>query len=143
MSAHGSGGRARERLQFPKSNPPGLNHSILTGTVVDGPQLARSPVDEPITLLEIEFPVADPQHPELLWTWGSCQIEVPDAVAQRHDVRKLQQGDSLLVSGQHSTRWKTEAGFVGKRDVIIASLIHLGLPPDQEEFVVAGKRYRP
>lgn len=130
MSGH-QGGRDCERLRFPQSNPPGLNHSILTGTVIDGPLLARSPADEPIILLEVEFPVADPEHPQMLWTWASCQIEVSDALAQRRELRKLQHGDSLLVSGQHSNRWKTETGFVGKRDVIVATLIHPG-PSDQE-----------
>lgn len=142
MSGRGAGERDRERLQFPQSVPPGLNHSILTGTVIDGPLLARSPVDDPIILLEIEFPVADPEHPQMLWTWASCQIEVPDALAQKKNVRKLQRGDSLLVSGQHSNRWQTETGFVGKRDVIVASQIHSG-PPDPEEFIVAGQRFRP
>jgi hypothetical protein len=140
---HRGGGRARERLHFPQSNPPGLNHSILTGTVIDGPRLARSLVDEPIILLEIEFPVADPERPQMLWTWSSCQVEVLDALAQRHNVRKLQHGDSLLVSGQLSNRLKTETGFVGKRDVIVASLIHSASPPDPEEFVVGGKRFQP
>ena len=79
----------------------------------------------------------------MLWAWASCQVEVLDALAQRNNVRKLQHGDSLLVSGQHSNRWKTETGFVGKRDVIVASLIHPGLPPDQEELFVAGKRFQP
>jgi hypothetical protein len=131
------------RLRFPEAVPPGLNYSILTGTLIDGPRLARSPVDEPIILLEIEFPVADPERPQLVWTWASCQIEVPDTLAQRQGIRKLQHGDSLLVSGQHSNRWKTETGFVGKRDAIVASLIHSGPPPDLEEFVVAGQRFRP
>jgi hypothetical protein len=143
MSEHSSGGRRRERLRFPQSNPPGLNQAILTGTIIDGPHLARSPVDEPIVLLEIEFPVADPERPQMLWMWASCQIEVLDALAQRNDVRKLQHGDSLLVSGKLSNRWKSEPGFVGKRDVIVASLIHPVPPPDPEEFVVGEKRYRP
>lgn len=136
-------GEAGHRLRPPDSNPPDLNHSILTGTVIDGPRLARSPVNEPIILLEIEFPVADPEHPQVLWAWASCQIEVPDTLAQRQGIRKLQRGDSLLVSGQHSNRWNTETGFVGKRDVIVASQIHSGPPPDSEEFVVAGQRFQP
>jgi hypothetical protein len=135
--------RSGRQPGFPETVPPGLNYSILTGTVIDGPRLARSPVNEPIILLEVEFPVADPERPQVLWTWASCQIEVPDALAQRQNIRKVQHGDSLLVSGQHSNRWKTETGFVGKRDVIVASLIHPAPPPDPEEFVIGGTRFRP
>lgn len=138
MCAHRAGRSSRRRLRFPESTPPGLNHSILTGTLIDDPRLARSPADEPIVLIEVEFPVADSEHPQMLWTWASCEIEVPDALAQRHDIRKLQRGASILVAGQLSNRWTTEPGRTGKRDVIVAALVHPGLPPDQEELFIPG-----
>jgi len=143
LSGQGEGGRERERSRVAQATTPFLNHSVLTGTVIDGPQLARSPAEEPVILLDIEFPVADPEHPNVLWGWASCQIEVPDALAQRHEVRKVQHGDSLLVSGQHGNRWRTDTGFVGKRDVIVASMVHPGPPPGPVEFLIAGTRYRP
>lgn len=128
----------RRRLRFPESTPPGLNHSIVTGTLIDEPRLARSPTDEPIVLLEVEFPVADPEQPQLLWTWASCQIEVPDALADRHEIRKLRRGDSILAAGQLSNRWTAEPGYTGKRDAIVAALVHAGLPPDAEELIIPG-----
>jgi hypothetical protein len=135
MCGHRAG---RRRLRFPESTPPGLNHSIVTGTLIDEPRLARSPTDEPIVLLEVEFPVADPEQPQLLWTWASCQIEVPDALADRHEIRKLRRGDSILAAGQLSNRWTAEPGYTGKRDAIVAALVHAGLPPDAEEPIVPG-----
>jgi hypothetical protein len=135
MCGHRAG---RRRLRFPESTPPGLNHSIVTGTLIDEPRLARSPTDEPIVLLEVEFPVADPEQPQLLWTWASCQIEVPDALADRHAIRKLRRGDSILAAGQLSNRWTAEPGYTGKRDAIVAALVHAGLPPDAEELIVPG-----
>lgn len=135
MCGHRAG---RRRLRFPDSTPPGLNHSIVTGTLIDDPRLARSPTDEPIVLLEVEFPVADPEQPQLLWTWANCQIEVPDALADRRAIRKLRRGDSILTAGQLSNRWTAEPGYTGKRDAIVAALVHAGLPPDAEELIVPG-----
>jgi len=138
MCGHRAGAAGRRRLRFPGSTPPGLNHSIVTGTLIDEPRLARSPTDEPIVLLEVEFPVTDPERPELLWTWASCQIEVPDTLADRHEIRKLQRGDSILAAGQLSNRWTAEPGYTGKRDAIVAALVHAGLPPDSEELIIPG-----
>jgi hypothetical protein len=138
---HRAGRCSRRRLRFPESTPPGLNHSVITGTLISDPRLARSPVDEPIILLEVEFPVADPEHPQMLWTWAQCQIEVPDALAQQHDIRKLQCGAPLLAAGQLSNRWSVEPGRTGKRDVIVAMLVHPGPPPDQpDELFIPGRR---
>jgi len=138
MCGHRAGQAGRRRLRFPESTPPGLNHSIVTGTLIDDPRLARSPTDDPIVLLEVEFPVADPEQPQLLWTWASCQIEVPDALADRHAIRTLRRGDSILAAGQLSNRWTTEPGYTGKRDAIVAALVHAGLPPDAEELFIPG-----
>ncbi len=138
--AHRAGRHRRRRLRFPESNPPGLNHSILTGTLIDDPQLARSPNGEPIILLEVEFPVADPERPQTLWTWASCQIEVPDALAHRRDIRKLERGATLLAAGQLSNRWTIEPGHTGKRDVIVAASIHPGLPPESDESSASHAR---
>ena len=138
MCGHRAGQAGGRRLRFPESTPPGLNHSIVTGTLIDDPRLARSPTDEPIVLLEVEFPVADPEQPQLLWTWASCQIEVPDALADRHEIRKLRRGDSILAAGQLSNRWTAEPGYTGKRDAIVAALVHAGLLPDAEELIIPG-----
>lgn len=125
MCAH-SEGHGRRRLRLPESNPPGVNHSILTGTLVDDPRPGRNPVGEPITLLRVEFPVADPQRPRMLWTWASCEIEVSDALADRHGIGELEGGAPILVAGQLSERWAISDGRSGRRAAIVAALVHTG-----------------
>lgn len=138
---HRAGRRGRGRLRFLESTPPGLNHSILTGTLMDDPRLARSPVGDPVTLLRIEFPVADPERPQVLWAWASCEVEVPDTLAEQHGIRELQGGAPILAAGQLSERWAIADGRSGKRGVIVAALVHPGPPPDQpEELLIPGGR---
>jgi hypothetical protein len=133
--------RSRRRLRFPESTPPGLNHSILTGTLSADPKLGRSPIGDPVTLQRIEFPVADPERPQVLWTWASCEVEVPNALAERHGILELQGGASILAAGQLSERWKIAGGRTGKRGVIVAALVHPGSPPDlSDELLVPGRR---
>lgn len=138
---HRAGRRGRHRLRFPESTPPGINHSILTGTLIDDPRLGRNPVGDPVTLLRIEFPVADPEHPQVLWAWASCEVEVSDALAEQHGIRELQGGASILAAGQLSERWMISDGRTSKRGVIVAALVHPGLPPDQpDELFIPGRR---
>ena len=94
MSAHRAGRRCRRR--FPKSKPPGLNHSILTGTLLDDPRPGRNPVGEPVTFLRVEFPVADPADPELLWTWASCDVEISETLTELHGIRELHIGHAIV-----------------------------------------------
>jgi hypothetical protein len=53
-------GRGRRRLRLPESSPPGLSHSILTGTLIDAPRSGRNPVGQP----------GHPSHGELLIPGG-------------------------------------------------------------------------
>ena len=131
---------SRNRLRLPESNSQGLNHSILAGTLIDDPRPARNPVGEPITLLRVEFPVADPERPQMLWAWASCEVEVPDALAERHGIRELEGGAPVLAAGQLSERWVIAGGRSAKRAAIVASLVHPGPPPGREELLVAGLR---
>jgi hypothetical protein len=112
--------RARRRLV---PDPPGLNYSILTATLLDAPRLGRNPVGQPVTILPAEFPVADPEHSERLWTWATCEIEVPPTLAGRHGVGDLEGGAQILVAGQLSERWAVSGGRSSKRAAVVASLI--------------------
>lgn len=122
----------------PEATPPGLNHCILTGELTADPREGRGPTGEPVTLLRIEFPVANLAHPRRLWTWASVGIEVPDALA-RHRVRELRGGAPILVAGQISERWVIEAGRSCRRGFIVASLVHPGpCPPSSDELFIPG-----
>ena len=123
----GRSGNGR-RPPFPESTPPEINHAVLTGTLNGDPQEGRSPTGDPVALLRIEFPVADPEHPQALWTWASCLVEVPDDRA-RQGVEELQGGASVLAAGQLSDRWMIENGHTSRRGVIVAALVKSGPPP--------------
>lgn len=132
-------GRSRNgrRASFPVSTPPEINHAVLTGRLGGEPQPARGPTGERVTLLRIEFPVADPAHPWALWTWASCLVEVPDDRARR-DVEELHGGASVLAAGQLSARWMIEGGHTSKRGVIVASLVKAGPLERPDLFLIGG-----
>jgi hypothetical protein len=140
MSGHRAGGRNGHRLRLPESRPPGLNHSVLTGTLLDDPQPGRNPIGEPVTLLRIEFPVADPEHPRMLLTWASCEVEVSAALAERHGIGELEGGVPILAAGQLSERWVSSGGRSSKRSAMVAALIHPGPPPGHDELLIPGGR---
>ncbi len=121
--------------------PPKINHSVLTGRLSADPQEARSPVGGRVTLLRIEFPVADPDLPQALWTWASCLVEVPVDRARR-DVEELRGGASVLAAGQLSDRWMIESGHASRRGVIVATLVKAGPPPERQGslFLAGGGR---
>lgn len=136
MSDYRAGRRSRRQRRFPESKPPGINYSIVTGTLIDDPRWGRNPVGESVTFLRVEFPVADPEHPEMLWTWASCDVEVSEALVEQHGISELQGGASILVAGQLSERWMISDGRTSKRGVIVAALIHPGPPPESDELIV-------
>jgi hypothetical protein len=131
-SRSGSGSAA-----FPASMPPRINHAVLTGRLSAEPQEARGPLGERVILLRVEFPVADPDHPQALWTWASCLVEVPDGRAG-HEVEKLHGGASVLAAGQLSDRWMIERGHTSRRGVIVASLVKAGPPPERPDLFIVG-----
>jgi hypothetical protein len=139
MCAHRAG-RGRQRLRFPDSNPPGLNHAILTGTLIDDPRPGRNPVGQPVTLLRVEFPVADPERPQMLWAWASCEVEVPATLAERHGIRELEGGAAILAAGQLSERWAISCGRSAKRAAIVAAMVHAGPPPGHDELLIPEGR---
>ena len=133
LSRAGNGRRA----PFPASTPPEINHAVLTGRLSAEPQEARSPLGERVTLLRIEFPVADPDHPQVLWAWASCLVEVPGDRSKR-DIEELHGGASVLAAGQLSERWMIEDGHTSRRGVIVATLLKAGPPPESPALFIAG-----
>lgn len=138
MSPHREGRRVRHWLRLCEATT-GLNHSILSGTLMDGPRLGRNPVGEPVALLRIEFPVVDPERPQMLRTWASCEVEVADALADRHGIRELEGGASILAAGQLSERWAISDGRTSRRAAIVATLVQPG-PPCHNDLLIPGGR---
>jgi hypothetical protein len=137
MSGWSSRSGNGRRVPFPASTPPEINHAVLTGRLSAEPQEARSPLGERVTLLRIEFPVADPDHPQALWAWASCLVEVPRDRSKR-DVEELHGGASVLAAGQLSERWMIEDGHTSRRGVIVATLVKAGPPPESPALFIAG-----
>jgi hypothetical protein len=71
------------------------------------------------------FPVRDPERPQQLWTWASCEVEVPESLAER-SLPDLQVGAPVLAGGQLSERNGRDSG---RRGVIVAAIVHPGEPP--------------
>jgi len=112
-------------VPFPEPTPPGLNHLVLTGTLSAEPRQAESPRGDAVTLLRLAFPVRDPEHPQYLWTWARCEVEVHEALASR-GMGELRVGEAVLAGGQLGER---EAEDGGRRGVIVAAIVHPGAPP--------------
>lgn len=129
-----NGGQRCLGFPFPESTPPRINHSVLTAKVNSEPREGRGPNGDPVTLLLVEFPVADPTHPRLLRTWASCLVEVTDEGA-RDTARELHGGAPVLMSGQLSSRWVIENGETSRRGVIVATLLKAG--PSDSQLVIA------
>lgn len=132
--------RASGQLGLPKSMPLPINHIMVAGTLVSDPRPGRSPAGGSATFLQIEFPVADPENPHLLWTWAGCDVEVSEALAQKHGILELQGGATILAAGQLGDRWAINDGRTGKRAVIVAVLIHPGLPPEDDRVAVPARQ---
>ena len=135
------GGRTGGRRLFPEQTPPRLNYAVVTGTLLDDPRQGGGPGGTPVLVMEIEFPVADPEHPRLLWTHATYEIEVPGDVGSQH-VEELKKGAPVLVAGRLSERCSLEDGRASCRGTIIANLIHPGPPPEQPGGSL-GARYMP
>jgi hypothetical protein len=114
------------RLPFPEPTPPGLNHLVVTGTLWAKPRPAKSPQGDDVTLLRMGFPVRNPERPQELWTWASCEVEVPEPLAKRA-VPELQVGGPIFAGGQLSEREVAPDG--SKRSVLVAAIVHPGEPP--------------
>ena len=92
------GTRSGRRL-FPEQTPPGLNYAVVTGKLLADPRQGGGPGGTPVLVMEIEFPVADPEHPRLLWTYATYEVEVPGDVGGRH-VEELRKGAPRAGRGE-------------------------------------------
>lgn len=120
------------RALFPEATPPHLNHAVVTGKLLSDPREGRGPSGDPVVLLEIEFPVAHPEHPRFLWAHATYQVEVPGDVGGQ-DVNGLRKGTPVLVSGQLSERLLLEDSGTSRHPAIVAALLRPGPSPAQAE----------
>lgn len=97
--------------------PDGLNCVWLSGVLAADPQRDRGRDGEPVALLLVAFPAPDgaecAERPET----ASCEVEVPEDVAEVHS-EKLRAGRSIFIAGQLS-------GGGG----VLATEVHTGPPP--------------
>lgn len=118
-----------EQALFPKSIPPGLNYAVVTGTLIADPiEGEEGPGGDPVTLLEVKFPVAHPEGPRLLWTYAFYDVEVPGNVGGR-DIEELRKGAPVLVAGQLSER----PDRMGAQAAIVAILVKPGPCPEPSD----------
>lgn len=130
----------RRRL-FPEQTPPRLNYAVVTGKLLDDPREVGGPGGTPVLVMEIEFPVADPEYPRLLWTYATYEVEIPGDVGGlpgdvggRH-VEELKKGTQVLVAGKLSERCSLEDGRASCRGAIVANLIQPGPPAGQRDLL--------
>jgi hypothetical protein len=95
----------RSRLRFPEPTPPGVNYLILSGTLARDPWRGRNPIGDPVVFLRIEFPVADPDRPQVLRAWASCEVEVAAELAERQEVEARPRRRSMWTTPAPNRRW--------------------------------------
>jgi len=113
------------RRLFPEASPPGLNYAVVTGRLLDEPREGGGPGGNPVLVADLEFPVAHPEHPRLLWAYATYVVELPGDVGGR-DVEGLRKGTPVLVAGQLSQRLSLEDGRAERSPAIVASLLKVG-----------------
>jgi single-stranded DNA-binding protein len=120
---------------LPARTPPEINHAVLTGRLGADPQEGRSPVGDRVTLLRVEFPVADPDRPQTLWRCATCLVEVSES-RSRLDIEELRGGSPVLATGQLSDRWTIEGGHTSRCGVIVADQVKAGPPEIPERLLL-------
>jgi len=86
----GRGGRRPRRPPLLEPGPFfGTNHAAVIGTLCGDARPGRSPIGAAVTILPIEFPVVDPERPQVLWAWARFDVEVPDELARHYEVQSL------------------------------------------------------
>lgn len=130
------------RALLPESTPPPLNYVVVTGKLLSDPQPGRGPSGDPVTFLEVEFAVANPEHPRYLWAHATYDVEVPGEVGGR-DLERLCEGAPVLVAGQISERLADEDGRSSRHPVILAAQLHGGPDADEPPTPPAGTSFAP
>ena len=113
------------RKLLPKSTPPGLNYAVVTGKLLGEPREGGGPGGDPVLVADLEFPVAHPEHPRLLWTFANYAVELPGD-AGGPGVEGLRKGTPVLVAGQLSERLSLQDGCAERTPAILASLLKVG-----------------
>jgi len=135
-------GQRGGRALLPESTPPPLNYAVVTGKLLSDPRPGRGPSGDPVTFLEVEFPVANPEHPRYLWAYATYDVEVPGEVGGR-DLEKLCEGTPVLVAGQISERLADEDGRSSRHPVILAAQLHGGPNTDEPPAPPPGMSVAP
>lgn len=125
-------GRGGGRALFPETLPKRLNHAILTGKLLSDPREGWGPSGDPVGLVEIEFPVPHPSHPQYLWAYATYDVEIHGEVGERY-ASELRTGAEVLVAGRLSERMEIVDGRHARRPTIVAVQIHPA--PSEEERV--------
>jgi Single-strand binding protein family len=98
-----------------------LNRLFLSGILAEDPRHDKGRDGNPVTLLLVAFPAPDTSDTYEHSETASCEIEVPERVAERNAMQ-LRAGGSIFITGQLS-------GGGG----VIATEIHSGPSPDEGE----------
>ena len=139
---HRQRGERGGRALLPKSTPPPLNYAVVTGKLLSDPRPGRGPSGDPVTFLEVEFAVANPEHPRYLWAYATYDVEVPGKVGAR-DLERLCEGAPVLVAGQISERLADEDGRSSRHPVILAAQLHGGPDADEPPTPPPGTSFAP
>lgn len=119
----------------PSREPAGINYAIVSGKLTAAPRTGQGARGGSVVLLGLLIPVLDPERPHEVSIWTGWDVEVPSAVAARHRVHDLGQGQVVLAAGQISER--SVAGNGLHRNVLLAEIVHRQ-PPEQPSLVVVG-----
>jgi hypothetical protein len=101
-----------------QSSRRGLNRVYLSGVLAADPQRDQGRNGEPVALLLVAFPAPDDSESAERPETASCEVEVPEHVAEVHN-EELRAARPIFITGQLS-------GGGG----VIATEIHSGPPPD-------------
>jgi hypothetical protein len=98
---------------------------VVTGKLLGEPREGGGPGGNPVLVADLEFPVAHPEHPRLLWTFANYAVEMPGDVGGR-DVEGLRKGTPVLVAGQLSEGLSLQDGCAERTPALLASLLKVG-----------------
>lgn len=131
----------RGRSLFPESTWPGLNYAVVSGKLLGKPRQGGGPGGDPVLVAEIEFPVAHPEHPRLLWAYASHEVELPGDLGGR-EFEALSKDTAVLVAGQLSERLALHDGRSSRSGAIVAACCGSSHPQDGSDSHKNSPRLR-